>query len=915
MDTVFAHAAVPSDLEEQILAAVDLGLAAAEPVLRAMAEACPEHAHTILGWLDTLRHVQPPEPEDTEFPGHDLLGRLGKGGMGVVYLARDQRLGRTVALKTLPPPFNRDAVRVARFLREARAAALLRHPHICPIHVIGDSKNQPFFTMDHVAGVTLHVLLQRLRAQGCPASALTGQHWHAALFASAPTPAAQQLWPARHAEIVARLLAPIADALAHAHAHGVVHRDVKPANVMLRFDGSPVLLDFGLARLEAEATLTHGDAVGTPHAMAPEQLGSGHAVSAATDVWALGVVLYELLTLTLPFPGTVPEMIAGILQEEPTPPRAIDGDVSRALTAVCLRCLEKDPARRYPSAAALAADLRAFLDHRPLSVQPLGVLGRAARWMRRRPAAAAAIAFAGLAMVGIPSTWAIVEMRRRVDVEAEQGRTNEALRTARTRAAELAFSVGKLAAERGAWDEALDAYADALRHGHPGRVDVGLRQLAALRGLDEVAEFADLLAELGASSPTPEEQARLWLLEGDLRASNGTDPSAGLDLIRRALETTLLPPADREYATAMLAPDLAQARAAVERALAFDKTHRAALGLHCSLLALTYDWNTLRDALTRFATQYPDDPTAIVLRYLGTQVTGTDPASLFHDLSGSPMRGPITTIHGALGKLRARAATIDWSFVVVDAGLAALAEEFALRAVQIGGAIVVLRQRGFVMPMHPAIARRVPDATGFLGIVLKEGPAGLRRALAQTAGTVLEELPDAFPDRAAFVIRGWLRFSGGNIDAAIADFARAEQQPSLVDVAFGTRLPLDRIGAGIQLALASDHLAKDPALAQRAEVAAWFRATVARALATSPPTALDLAELTVFAGIAGDAPTLLDILPHGLRAHGDRLDQEALAAHLATLHAFVPAMLEGQALATPEELPRLIERLREACGK
>ena len=917
MDTVFQSAAVPVDLEGQILEAVDLGLPAAEPALRALADANPDHASTIVGWIDTLHAVQPASTAPDRFPGHLLLGELGHGGMGVVYLARDERLGRTVALKTLPPPLDREPNRVARFLREARAAALLRHPHICPIHVVGDAAGQPFFTMEHVPGLSLRTLLTRLRALGHAPSALTGEHWHGALFAGAPAQAPTQLWPARHSEITARLLAPIADALAHAHAHGVVHRDVKPDNVMLRFDGTPVLLDFGLAHLDAEGSLTASeDAVGTPHAMAPEQLGNGDPITPATDVWALGVLLYELLTLTLPFPGTIQEAMAGILHREPVPPRQLNPGPPRALEAVCLRCLEKKPAARYASAAAVAADLRAFVELRPLSVQPLGRLARAGRWVRRRPAAAAAIALAGVAAVGIPSTWAVVERQRRHDVETEQGRTRVALHDAQARAAELAFSVGKLAAERGAWEDALSAYEDAERAGYPDAVDLGLRQLDALRGANEVSEFEDLLTQLRAHDPTPAQAARLWLLEGDLLADRGADASAGLDLMRRARATELLPPADAAYADAMLATDLTAAGRDLDRALGHDPTHRSALALRCSILAVRFEWDPLREALARFAAQYPDDPTALVFRYLGTQLVGADPAPLFRDLQGSPMRGPIQSFHRALTALRARAAKVQWSFLVQDnENLAALADEFVLRSMQVSAALIALRQRGFAVSLHPAVARGVPGIMSFFGTVVKAGSSGLRQVLAATATNLLEDLPDAFPDRAALVLRGWARFERGEITAAIADFAHADRQPSLVDIAFGTRLPLDRIGIGTRLTLASHRLSGEVPAAERAQLVEWLASTVTHALRSEALTAGDLGQLAVFAGIAGEATPLLEIVPHWLRARGETVDPIAVAAHYATLGAFVEGLLADQSLVTPEDVPVIVERLHKACGR
>ncbi len=362
-------------------------------------------------------------PVVTRLGDFRILREIGRGGMGVVYLAEQVSLQRTVALKVLPSHLTLLPEAVERFRREASTAARLRHPGIVEIHAIGEEAGAHYFAMEFVEGTPLDKVVERLREEspelldGARVGAAVSDAAHRKVGAAPDVPGVQKpkarvapssAWNKTYIETVCRLVAHVADALEHAHKAGVLHRDVKPSNILVREDGSPVVTDFGLAREEGLPSLTQtGDFAGTPYYVSPEQaMARRIPVDHRSDIFSLGVTLYELLTLRRPFEGrSSQEVLAKIIAKEPASPRRFNPLLPRDLATIVLKAIEKDPDRRYASAAAFAADLRAFLSFRPIEARPASIPTRALKFLRRHrvEGAAAGILCAGLA--GVAAWW------------------------------------------------------------------------------------------------------------------------------------------------------------------------------------------------------------------------------------------------------------------------------------------------------------------------------------------------------------------------------------------------------------------------------------------------------------------------------------------------------------------------------
>ena len=355
-----------------------------------------------------------PEPDlavGSMLARYRLMGLVGVGGMGRVFRARDIDLERNVAIKILTIPFTSSDQALGRIRKEARLLAQVRHDHIVRVHETGVTREGlPYFVMDLVEGVPLSAILARLKGRDPARLTASDLDWHAGNEHGASAGAKRG---GSYVQAVLHLLMPIADALAAAHRAGVIHRDVKPGNILVDRSGRAHLVDFGIAREADSASLTAtGHHAGTPTYMAPEQIsGSGSAVSPATDVYGLGITLYEALTLSSPFAGeSLPKVYWSILNEPPRRPRDCNPAITADLETICLAALEKRPVDRYARADELAADLRALLELRAISRRPLRWHERLGRFVRRRPWQVTAAAAVFLASAAVGYIWLVDEL-------------------------------------------------------------------------------------------------------------------------------------------------------------------------------------------------------------------------------------------------------------------------------------------------------------------------------------------------------------------------------------------------------------------------------------------------------------------------------------------------------------------------
>jgi serine/threonine protein kinase len=352
------------------------------------------------------------------FGDYELLEKIARGGMGIVYRARQLSLNRVVALMLVLAGLFASEEEVERFHRESEAAANLQHPNIVAIYEVGQHDGQPYFSMAYVEGRSLAEIIR--------------EH---------PLPGAQA---ARYAGAVAR-------AVEYAHQQGTLHRDLKPANILIDRNHQPQITDFGLAkRVDVDSDLTQsGQVLGSPSYMPPEQASAEHGeVGPASDVYALGAILYELLAGRPPFKAeTATETLLQVLSNEPISPRELNLKVPRDLETICLKCLEKDPSRRYATAGALADDLDRFLRGEPIRARPSSKLGRAWRWCKRNPVVSSLVA--GLAvvllagMVGVTWQWKTAEGARNV-AEKEAERRRRLLYVSEMVMAEQAWKAGNV---------------------------------------------------------------------------------------------------------------------------------------------------------------------------------------------------------------------------------------------------------------------------------------------------------------------------------------------------------------------------------------------------------------------------------------------------------------------------------------
>jgi WD40 repeat protein/tRNA A-37 threonylcarbamoyl transferase component Bud32 len=446
----------------------------------------------------------------SSFGDYELLEEIARGGMGVIYKARQSRLNRLVALKMILAGQLASPADIERFRMEAEAAAGLDHPNIVPIYEVGEYQGQPYFSMKLIEGGSL-------------AQALSGGQW------AVGTKQAQRR--------AARLIVKVARAVHYAHQRRILHRDLKPANILLDNKGEPHVTDFGLAkRVAGNARLTQsGAVVGTPSYMAPEQARAEKALSTAVDVYSLGAILYELLAGRPPFHAATPlDTLLQVMEREPVRPGSYEPDTNADLETICLKCLEKDPARRYGSAEALAEDLERWLKGEPIKARRSGVVERAAKWAKRRPAIAALTALVVLVTClgvgGIVWNWqnARAMERKALDLAATQAAAWRHATSAQEREASarqsaeqaLAKETEARAAEKKAKEQAeaeRDAKAQALTRAEGLRIaaesaaaqdtDPGLSLLLAIEGVQRVPSHLTYHALYAALNGCREERS------------------------------------------------------------------------------------------------------------------------------------------------------------------------------------------------------------------------------------------------------------------------------------------------------------------------------------------------------------------------------------------------------------------------
>ncbi len=508
----------------------------------------------------------------------ELLREIGRGGMGVVYEARQVSLNRPVALKLLPPGLGLTPQAVQRFQREAQAAAKLHHTHIVPVYAVGETDGSHYYAMELIDGQPLTAIVRDLKGGGSnplldvamtqtaggpqvgasesPASGATTSSGGATSLSDGSS--GSRRWFEKIARLVADV-ADVAEALHYAHGRGIVHRDIKPANLLLASDGRLCVTDFGLAQVAQEPGMTvSGSFLGTPAYMSPEQIAVGRIkVDHRTDIYSLGTVLYEMLTLERPFPGEGREQIlAGILTKEPKAPRRINPRISQDLETICLKAIEKDPDRRYASAEAMAQDLRAYLGHGLIAARRTGVLRRSVKLVRRRPVITTATV-AVLLVVGVLA----------VAWRATSGQAVEsALRS---------LADAKLHMNQGEYRDALEHVERALG------VDDGLAEAHLIRArllikMNRAAEAVSEAQTLLERNPD-EWTAHLIMAAAARSQEGGVGVGMSVEEHVRAVEAGAPDTADAHYLRSLVAETDTAALLHLDRALELDPGHADAL--------------------------------------------------------------------------------------------------------------------------------------------------------------------------------------------------------------------------------------------------------------------------------------------------------------------------------------------------